>query len=129
MNWSPTTPGCSTLPPSWGSSSLSRRGGTRPTPAQAGRPPPGPPCAVTLFPLAFGGGRGPLRPVLASEFPAPATSTPYCLMPVTRINGVVIGDGEPGPIFGRLMEAWSQQVGLDIKQQILEEAAKGDNRR
>lgn len=46
------------------------------------------------------------------------TSTPYCLMPVTRINGAPIGDGRPGPIFRRLLTAWSRDVGLDIEQQI-----------
>ncbi|MFO0888025.1 MAG: aminotransferase class IV [Isosphaeraceae bacterium] len=46
-------------------------------------------------------------------------STPYCLMPVTRINGSAVGDGKPGPIFRRLIRAWSEQVGLDIEAQIL----------
>ncbi len=50
------------------------------------------------------------------------TSTPYCLMPVSRINGVAIGDGRPGPICRRLLEAWSQQVGLDIVKQISSES-------
>ena len=26
------------------------------------------------------------------------TSTPFCMMPVTRINGTPIGDGRPGPV-------------------------------
>src|SRR5262249_51234112 len=47
------------------------------------------------------------------------SSTPYCLMPVTRINGIPIGDGTPGPIYRRLIEAWSKEVGLDIRRQIL----------
>lgn len=47
-------------------------------------------------------------------------STPYCLMPVIRINGVPIGDGQPGPVFQRLIAAWSREVGLDIAQQIVE---------
>jgi branched-chain amino acid aminotransferase len=46
-------------------------------------------------------------------------STPYCLAPVTRINGVTIGDGAPGgPVFQRLMSAWSELAGLDIVAQI-----------
>jgi len=45
-------------------------------------------------------------------------STPYCLMPVTRINGVAIGDGRPGPVLRRLLEAWNELVGLDIYAQI-----------
>lgn len=50
------------------------------------------------------------------------TSTPYCLMPVTKINGTTIGDGKPGPIFRRLLTAWSALVGVDIEQQILKGA-------
>ena len=41
-------------------------------------------------------------------------STPFCLMPVTRINGVTIGSGQPGPVFQRLMSAWADLVGVDI---------------
>jgi branched-chain amino acid aminotransferase len=52
------------------------------------------------------------------------TSTPYCLMPVTKINGVTIGSGEPGPLTRRLLAAWSAEVGLDIEKQIQEGAAQ-----
>jgi branched-subunit amino acid aminotransferase/4-amino-4-deoxychorismate lyase len=48
-------------------------------------------------------------------------TTPYCLAPVTRINGVTIGSGKPGPVFGRLMNEWSQLAGLDIIGQIMKE--------
>jgi branched-subunit amino acid aminotransferase/4-amino-4-deoxychorismate lyase len=51
-------------------------------------------------------------------------STPYCLMPVTRINGVPIGDGKPGPVVRRLLAAWSDEVGLDIEEQIQEGARR-----
>jgi branched-subunit amino acid aminotransferase/4-amino-4-deoxychorismate lyase len=51
-------------------------------------------------------------------------STPYCLMPVTKVNGVPIGDGRPGPIFRRLLTAWSELVGLDIEQQIIDGAKR-----
>ena len=51
------------------------------------------------------------------------TSTPYCMLPATRINGIGIGDGRPGPILQRLMNAWSETVGLDIRQQILAAAS------
>lgn len=51
-------------------------------------------------------------------------STPYCLMPVTRINGLDIGDGKPGPIFRRLTEAWNREVDLNIGQQIADGAAR-----
>jgi branched-subunit amino acid aminotransferase/4-amino-4-deoxychorismate lyase len=42
------------------------------------------------------------------------TSTPLCLLPVTRFNGRAIGTGRPGPISGKLLEAWGRLVGLDI---------------
>jgi branched-chain amino acid aminotransferase len=45
------------------------------------------------------------------------TSTPYCLLPATRINGVAVGDGVPGPIARRLLEAWSELVSVDIVKQ------------
>jgi branched-chain amino acid aminotransferase len=48
------------------------------------------------------------------------TSTPYCLMPVTKINGAPIGDGKPGAMARRLLAAWSAEVGLEIEKQIAE---------
>ncbi|MEE8453102.1 MAG: aminotransferase class IV, partial [Thermoguttaceae bacterium] len=41
-------------------------------------------------------------------------STPLCLLPVTRFNGRPIGDGKPGDLFRRLLDAWSESVGVDI---------------
>jgi branched-subunit amino acid aminotransferase/4-amino-4-deoxychorismate lyase len=52
------------------------------------------------------------------------TSTSYCVMPVTKINGVAIGDGRPGPVVARLLSAWSAAVGLDIAAQIQEGARR-----
>jgi branched-subunit amino acid aminotransferase/4-amino-4-deoxychorismate lyase len=51
-------------------------------------------------------------------------STPYCLMPVTRINGLPVADGKPGPVYGSLMEAWNDKVGLNIERQILDNARR-----
>jgi branched-chain amino acid aminotransferase len=42
------------------------------------------------------------------------TSTPMCLLPVTRFNGRAIGDGVPGAVFRRILAAWSEMVGIDI---------------
>ncbi len=42
------------------------------------------------------------------------TSTPYCIMPATRFNGLPVGDGQVGPITKRLLQAWSELVGVDI---------------
>jgi branched-subunit amino acid aminotransferase/4-amino-4-deoxychorismate lyase len=61
----------------------------------------------------------PLARVLTAD-EAFLSSTPYCLMPVVKINGVAIGDGRPGPVFRRLLDAWSQEVGLDVERQIVE---------
>jgi branched-chain amino acid aminotransferase len=47
------------------------------------------------------------------------SSTSYCLMPVTKINGMPIGNGRPGPVRRRLLTAWSQRVGLDIERQLM----------
>jgi branched-subunit amino acid aminotransferase/4-amino-4-deoxychorismate lyase len=45
------------------------------------------------------------------------TSTPLCLLPVTRCGGRPIGSGVPGEVFRRLLAAWSELVGLDIAAQ------------
>jgi branched-chain amino acid aminotransferase len=42
------------------------------------------------------------------------TSTPYCIMPATRFNGLQVGDGQVGSITKRLLAAWSEHVGVDI---------------
>jgi branched-chain amino acid aminotransferase len=47
------------------------------------------------------------------------TTTPYCIAPCTRINGIPIGEGKPGPLFREMQQAWSTRVGLDIARQIL----------
>jgi hypothetical protein len=39
-------------------------------------------------------------------------------LPVTRLNGVGIGTATVGPIFSRVLNAWSQAVGVDIPAQI-----------
>jgi len=51
------------------------------------------------------------------------TTTPICISPVTRINHVPIGDGKQGPVFERLLAAWSAEVGIDIRKQVLESPA------
>ncbi|NCA11928.1 hypothetical protein EBR56_09010 [bacterium] len=42
------------------------------------------------------------------------TSTPTCLLPAARLDGRPIGTGGPGPVFRRLLTAWSDRAGLDI---------------
>lgn len=45
------------------------------------------------------------------------TSTPYCIMPATRFNGMDIADGQVGSITRKLLSAWSDLVGVDIPKQ------------
>ncbi|MAR12802.1 MAG: branched-chain amino acid aminotransferase [Blastopirellula sp.] len=42
------------------------------------------------------------------------TSTPYCIMPATRFQGLPVGDGNVGPLCQQLLAAWSERVGVDI---------------
>jgi branched-chain amino acid aminotransferase len=42
------------------------------------------------------------------------TSTPYCIMPATKFNGLPVGDGTVGPVTRNLLQAWSRRVELDI---------------
>ncbi len=48
------------------------------------------------------------------------TSTSLCLCPVASYNGQPVAhDAVPGPVTKRLLEAYSDLVGLDIAQQYL----------
>lgn len=47
-------------------------------------------------------------------------STPWCLMPVSRLNGRRIGQACPGDVFDRLIAAWSELVAVDIRKQAEE---------
>jgi branched-chain amino acid aminotransferase len=46
------------------------------------------------------------------------TGTPFCMLPVTSLNGIKISDGKVGPIFRKLLKQWSLNVGVDIESQI-----------
>ncbi|MDZ4687806.1 MAG: aminotransferase class IV [Planctomycetaceae bacterium] len=46
------------------------------------------------------------------------TSTPPCVLPVTRFEGQPVGDGQPGPLHRQLLAAWSDAVGVDIRGQM-----------
>ena len=51
------------------------------------------------------------------------TSTPYCIMPATRFNGLPVGDGRVGSVTKRLLAAWSAHVGVDIVAQAQRQMA------
>jgi branched-chain amino acid aminotransferase len=42
------------------------------------------------------------------------TTTSYCVLPISRIDGRRIGSAWPGPAAARLLELWSREVGVDI---------------
>jgi branched-chain amino acid aminotransferase len=46
------------------------------------------------------------------------TGTPFCMLPVTALNGDRIGTGKVGPVFTKLIERWSKNTGVDISGQI-----------
>jgi len=52
------------------------------------------------------------------------TSTGFSMLPCTKLNGITIGDGKPGPLFKRLIEAWSKDDGVDIIAQTKEFAGE-----
>lgn len=52
------------------------------------------------------------------------TSTSPCVLPCNRWNGQAVGGGKPGPVFERLITAWSESVGLDIRAQAVQFAQR-----
>ena len=46
------------------------------------------------------------------------TGTPFCMLPVTKLNGLPIGNGKVGPVFNRILNKWSSNTGTSIPDQI-----------
>ena len=46
------------------------------------------------------------------------TGTPFCMLPVTSLNGLKISDGNVGPIYTKLINKWSEKSGIHIVNQI-----------
>ncbi|MDO9464452.1 MAG: aminotransferase class IV [bacterium] len=42
------------------------------------------------------------------------TTTSYCILPISMIDGRKIGDAYPGPYAKKLLDAWSKEVEVDI---------------
>jgi branched-chain amino acid aminotransferase len=59
--------------------------------------------------------------LLPAEFAAAdelfITSTSICLQPIVRVDGKTIGAGAPGPVYRKLLTAWSDKVGVDVPAQ------------
>jgi len=47
------------------------------------------------------------------------TSTPYCIMPATKFNGLPVGDGKVGRVTKLLLEGWAELTGVDVVEQAL----------
>jgi branched-chain amino acid aminotransferase len=47
------------------------------------------------------------------------SGTSRCIVPVTRVNGIPLGDGAPGPVVRELTKAWVDCFGFDFVQQAL----------
>lgn len=46
------------------------------------------------------------------------TGTPFCMLPVTSLNGISIGQGSVGPVFDSLLKKWSENTQVNIPEQI-----------
>lgn len=47
------------------------------------------------------------------------SSSPSCLTPVRRVEGQPVGREFPGPVFQKLLHAWSNRTGVDLEKQLL----------
>ena len=55
------------------------------------------------------------------------TGTPFCMFPVTALNGSAIGTGKVGPVYSRILEKWGSNTGIDVAGQIRAwDEARGD---
>lgn len=52
------------------------------------------------------------------------TATTICMVPITRFDFQPVGTGRPGPIYRQLVDAWSEEVGVDIPAQAREYAKR-----
>lgn len=52
------------------------------------------------------------------------TSTSPCIVPCNQWNGKPVSVGKPGPVFKRLIAAWEEMVGLDIRKQAMQFASR-----
>jgi len=46
------------------------------------------------------------------------TGTPFCMLPVVKLNGLKIGTGKVGEVYKSLLKTWSDNTGVDISMQI-----------
>ena len=53
--------------------------------------------------------------------------TPFCVLPVTKLNNTDIGDGKVGPIYKKLLKTWGDVNNVDVEKQIKNWNKKMDN--
>ena len=46
------------------------------------------------------------------------TATPFCMLPVTSLNGVKISDGKIGKTYKKILKKWSMETKVNISEQI-----------
>ena len=47
------------------------------------------------------------------------TCTPFCILPVTSLNSVSIGDGKVGKIYKKILKKWCSETKVNIDRQII----------
>ena len=52
------------------------------------------------------------------------TTTPASMLRAATFEGQMVGDGGPGPVYQKLMDAWKQEVGIDFVAQARDYAAR-----
>ncbi|OGV50166.1 MAG: hypothetical protein A2017_18560 [Lentisphaerae bacterium GWF2_44_16] len=55
------------------------------------------------------------------------TTSSYCLLPMTEIDGRKIGNGSPGKYSKAILDAWSKEVGVDIVAQAMKYSKLSSN--
>ena len=47
------------------------------------------------------------------------TGTPFCMLPVTKLNGLPIGDGNVGSVFNSILQQWSKIQVLILQSKLI----------
>ena len=55
------------------------------------------------------------------------TGTPFCMLPVTALNGNQIGSGKVGDVFNKIIKRWGDNTGVGIVEQIQKWSAASTN--
>lgn len=55
------------------------------------------------------------------------TGTPFCMLPVTALNGNLIGSGKVGETFNKIIKRWGDNTGVGIVEQIQKWSTASNN--